>query len=45
MSPADKYREELAEAIYWMYYEQESDSWQYKIACAELDRVGCFQRG
>lgn len=42
MSPADKYREDLAGAIYIMYYMNECDTWQYIVACEEQDRVGWF---
>ncbi|KKL55332.1 hypothetical protein LCGC14_2256470 [marine sediment metagenome] len=42
MNPADKYREELEEAIYWMHYEKDSNAWEFIVLCEEQDRVGCF---
>ena len=44
MSPADKYREELAESIWFMHYLGEKDGWQYEIECEEQDRVGRYQK-
>lgn len=42
MNSADKYREELAAAIYWYHYQNENNTWKYIVLCEEQDRVGCF---
>ena len=39
MSPADKYRDELINAIYFSHLFEEDDTVEHAVLCEELDRV------
>ncbi|KKL53428.1 hypothetical protein LCGC14_2275520 [marine sediment metagenome] len=39
MNPADKYIEELIDAIHTCYIIGANNDWEYAVLCEELDRV------
>ncbi len=39
MNPADKYREELIDALHTCYIYGEDDTSEYEVLCEELNRI------
>ena len=42
MNPADRYRVELSEFLYWKHYMNECDTWEFIVVYEEQNRIGCF---